>query len=300
MRLRRAGRKGITGLLLLCALAGAPAGVRAETDGSCRSGLFPFALELMERGRWEQAIQEFERFLFFCPDHAAAPEAELAIGRCYEQLGRYAEAVGAYRRAAERHVGHPVERQALYRAGAAAYRAGKYEEARIALNRLLAPGEDDRWAWRARYRRAWASLRLHAFVVAREQFVALGAGESPYREAAEALVAGIDRIRDLPYRSPLLAGVLSGVLPGSGQVYTGHYKDGLLAFLVNGGLIFATYEAVDKEVYAAGGLTGVVALTFYAGNVYGAVNSAYRSNHRRLDHHLGRLEKQYEWWGEDQ
>jgi hypothetical protein len=107
---------------------------------------------------------------------------------------------------------------------------------------------------------------------------------------------GIEEIKGLPYRSPALAGTLSALLPGSGHVYTSKWKDGLLALVLTGGLIFASVEAWDKEVYGVAGLVSVLAFTFYAGNVYGAVNSAYRTNQGKLEAHLRHYAKTYEWW----
>ncbi len=255
-----------------------------------------FAYDLMEQGHWEQAIEELRRFCFFHPCDPHVPRASFTIGRCYEASGRFFEAAETYRLVADRYGDDPAGREALYRIGEAWYRAERFQEARSAMDRFLAERPADPWRWKARYRGAWASLHLHAFVVAREEFAYLGSRENPYREPARRVEEGIGEIAGLPYRSPWLAGVLSALLPGSGQLYAGRGKDGLLAFLVNGGLIFASLEAWDKEVYGVAGLVSVVALTFYGGNVYGAVNSAHLANQERLEVHLRRVQSAYEWW----
>lgn len=267
----------------------------AVQQAGCVPDVYGFARVLFEKERWDQAITEFQRFCFLCPKHPLVPKARLAVGVCYEKLGRLGEAVTEFQTLARDEPTGAAGKEALFRIGEAFYRAAQYERARIALERFLEKNDEASWKWDAMYRIAWSSLKLHAFAVAREQFSALACRENPYRQPAEDVVSMIDQIKELPYRSPVLAGVLSALLPGSGHVYAGAYKDGFLAFLVNGALIVASYEAFDKEVYGAGGLTAFLSLTFYAGNIYGAVNSAHHANQERLAALLRASQSQYEW-----
>jgi tetratricopeptide (TPR) repeat protein len=262
-------------------------------------GPYRFACDLMEKGHWEQAIEELRRFCFFYPQDPLVPRASFAMGLCYEQGGRYAEAIETYRQVAARYPDDPVGREALYRVGEASYRAENFQEARIAMERFVAQRPEDPWIWQARYRSAWASLRAHAFVVARDEFSALAVGDHPYRLPAQQMSAGIEEIKELPYRSPALAGLLSGLLPGSGHLYAGAFKDGVLALLVNGALIAGSVEAWTREVYGVAGIVSVAALTFYVGNIYGAINSAHLANQERLEGHLGYYADSYEWWAPD-
>ncbi len=262
-------------------------------------GPYRFARSLMENGHWEQAIEEFRRFCFFHPEDALVPKASLAIGVCYEQAGRLSDAIETYRRVAETYPETPAGREADYGVGAAFYRAGRFEEARRALDEFVSERPEDPWRWKARYRGAWACLKDHAFVIARDEFTSLASQENPYRSPALGMAEGIEEIKDLPYRSPAVAGLLSGFFPGSGHLYTGAVKDGLLAFIVNGALIAGSVEAWTQEVYGVAALVSIAALTFYAGNVYGAVNSAHLANQERLDAHLRGYAASYEWWEEE-
>jgi hypothetical protein len=85
---------------------------------------------------------------------------------------------------------------------------------------------------------------------------------------------------DLPYRSPLLAGTMSAVLPGSGQVYTGRYQEGFWAFVVCGAFAFASYEAFDHDLEWVGAATTLTGLSWYSGNIYGATSAAHKFNQR--------------------
>ena len=81
-----------------------------------------------------------------------------------------------------------------------------------------------------------------------------------------------------PRKSTAVAGTLSAIVPGSGQLYAERYQDGLMAFAVNGLFIAGTIAAIDSENYALAGIVGGVGLPFYIGNIYGAANAARQWN----------------------
>jgi len=256
---------------------------------------YSFARFLMKKGCWEEAVVEFKRFCFLSPGHPLTAEAMLAIGKCYEEEGDFAKAMAAYRTVAQEFPNSGPGQEGHYLIGEAAYRAGEYDTARVELAGFLDKDPLLFWKQQAQYRMAWSSLRLHSFDAAAEEFSSIAAKEGPFRIPSEEIVQGIGQIGDLPYRSPWLAGVLSILLPGAGQFYAGAYQDGFLALLVNAALIVASYEAVDKEVYGAGGLVSLVALTFYSGNIYGAINSTHHANREELIAHLRPYRNKYEW-----
>jgi hypothetical protein len=81
-----------------------------------------------------------------------------------------------------------------------------------------------------------------------------------------------------PRKSPVAAGALSAIVPGSGYAYAGRYRDGLVAFLVNGLFIAGTAVAIEHDNTPAAVLIGGVGLPFYLGNIYGSANAAHKWN----------------------
>jgi hypothetical protein len=79
-------------------------------------------------------------------------------------------------------------------------------------------------------------------------------------------------------RRPWLAGVLSAVLPGAGQVYAGSWQAAAVSFVLNGALIGATVELAQRRLYLPAGAAGLAASFFYVGNVFNAVDLAGRRN----------------------
>ena len=96
-------------------------------------------------------------------------------------------------------------------------------------------------------------------------------------------IAGVNL--NIHERSPLIAGILSAILPGAGQIYTAHYGEASLSLVVNSIFFFLTYQAVRKAQviphygYSEAGFWGFIAAGFYLGNIYGAALSAKRYNY---------------------
>jgi hypothetical protein len=89
-------------------------------------------------------------------------------------------------------------------------------------------------------------------------------------------------------KNPRLAGILS-VIPGAGYAYCERYQDALIAFLLNGGLIYAAYESFEDHNHALGGVIAFVEFGFYTGNIYGAVTSAHKYNRKQTSRFIEQL-----------
>ncbi len=79
-------------------------------------------------------------------------------------------------------------------------------------------------------------------------------------------------LRHHNHKSPVLASIMSGIIPGSGKIYAGETGSGISSLLTVGGLGFVTWENYRKK-----GPTdiktlffGAVFSAFYIGNIYGS------------------------------
>ena len=83
------------------------------------------------------------------------------------------------------------------------------------------------------------------------------------------------------YKSPLLAGSISAIVPGGGKVYTGHWIDALSSFLFVATSTWLTYNSYQKNGFNFSSvLFGSFALSFYTANIYGSAKSAKRNNQK--------------------
>jgi len=76
------------------------------------------------------------------------------------------------------------------------------------------------------------------------------------------------------YKNEFLAGILSGIIPGAGKIYTQNYGDGITAFLLTGLFTYLAYTNFEHDHQARGWIFTTLGTGFYLGNIYGSVASA--------------------------
>ncbi len=79
---------------------------------------------------------------------------------------------------------------------------------------------------------------------------------------------------DPPHKSPLLAALLSAVIPGAGKFYVDQVADGITALVATASLGYLSYTDFKAGHYFRGWLFGGLAAGFYAGNIYGSAAAA--------------------------
>ena len=147
------------------------------------------------------------------------------------------------------------------------------------LHNLIALTQDDDTADRARYELGWLHVDQGLWIEAGQAFERISPANRDRLQVGSLQKALADSDA-IPEKKPTVAGTLS-IIPGGGQLYCARYQDALTALLINGGLIWAAWEAFDKELYALGGVITFVEFGFYAGNITGAVSSAHKYNRDR-------------------
>lgn len=83
-------------------------------------------------------------------------------------------------------------------------------------------------------------------------------------------------------KKPWLAGSLSAVIPGAGQIYNGNYQSATFSFIINALLLMTALE-LEKEGHSISALTaGVFFSITYTGNILSSVQSAHTINQNYL------------------
>ncbi len=275
-------------LLLLLPLS-AFAADRASSPGGSALG---FADHLFAQGDYYRAITEYERFLYLFPEDAAVRYAKYQIARCYFEGDKLPTAIARLRSLAAESSDDDTGRNALFLLGEAYYRRGDYELARETYADFLQHAPTDRRADEVRIRTGLSYLREGDWRTASEKFKELPA-ESPLRPDAEELSAAARAYPAIPKKSPALAGWMSAVLPGAGQLYVGRPRDATVSFLLNGAFIWATVEQFRNDNRVTGGILLFFETGWYMGNIYNAVGSAHKYNRREKKAYLDGLERKY-------
>lgn len=94
------------------------------------------------------------------------------------------------------------------------------------------------------------------------------------------------------YKSQLLSGILSAIIPGSGKIYLGEIGDGIAAFLATSVFTFLSYDNFTHDHKFRGWLFSGLGFFFYAGNIYGSVAAAQIYN-AEIDHQYNANLKEY-------
>lgn len=221
---------------------------------------FSFADSLLSGGEYYRAVTEYMRYLHEHPDGERADEARLKIAQAHIEGGvteRGWHELDTY--LSRTPDGEQAAKAARLLAGSL-YRHERYAEALLPARRADLP--------EAQFRRFRHLCQLR-------QAVPPDGLEDPLHEQ------DWRRYETLPRKSPKLAGTLSALLPGAGQLYTGRRSDGLWAFLLNAVFGGACVYAFEEGEPVAGVFAGALTALWYGGNIYNAVNGAHLENRAR-------------------
>jgi tetratricopeptide (TPR) repeat protein len=204
--------------------------------------------------RWLQAFEVFRQVTRGIPDASMRAEAALWMAETRARGGDHVEAARLFREVIRQYPGSAMAQRAAYLIG-------------------------------------WAYLRQRQWTEAHEAFVQVDA-RSSYRASGERLAAALDPPPELPQRSPTVARLLSTVLPGTGQIYTGHTVDGLIGLGLHGALIVGTTGAVMAGLEGAAGISAFFTWGFYQTQMANAAVLAQDFNVQAAERFIGQLTAQ--------
>lgn len=234
----------------------------------------------MEEGEYYRAVTEYKKFLILFPDSAKADYASFGIGMAYFKGEEYGAAARSFLALREKYPDSGYAIRAGYLEGSSQWKLKNYDRARAALEALVEQHPESEDAPRSLVAICLAALDENKAEVSRlalVRFLDRYPGHPGAENVSEALTL-LHQYRELPEKSPVLAGAMSAILPGSGYIYAEHYGDGITAFLINGLFIAGTITAIHQENYAVAGIVGGVGVPFYLGNIYGSANAAKKWN----------------------
>ncbi len=258
-----------------------------------------FVNSLINRGNYYGALTEIERLLFYSPDRfVSSTVLQVSRLKCYEGLKDYAGGLSCYD-------GLPKDMKGDYRlCFEAAHLSDLAGDSAAAMTGYLQCAE----LYTAAADRVQDMAGRYGAVPSSPygELAVLYMKGGRYDEAQEAIrrrtelessylygQASLDVIgatRDAAKKNRTLAQVI-GIIPGAGYLYVGSAANAVTAFIVNGLLAYATYTSFRSGNVGVGVITGALALSFYAGNIYGSGLAAERYNARILNDGVDKLRK---------
>ena len=239
---------------------------------------FDFAYACMERGEYDQAVAEFERFIHFFPNDSRVSKARYLIGMCYLKNSRYEPAREIFSQIINANQGTRLAGKALFLIGESYYEEGELHTAEYFFARVIEEYPFGDLKNSALYRLGWARMESNEWQKASEAFCKVDEQSPLYdnsRELAEQSLEG----EVLPYKDPAYAGVLA-VIPGLGHVYVSRYKNAAVAFVLNALFVWAAVEAFHQDHNVLGGILTFLEIGWYSGNIYSAINATHKYNRK--------------------
>jgi tetratricopeptide (TPR) repeat protein len=93
------------------------------------------------------------------------------------------------------------------------------------------------------------------------------------------------------FKSPFLAGALSAIVPGTGKMYSGRVKDGVVSLIFVGLTGYQAYRGFSKKgtdsVYPW--IVSSISFSFYLGNIYGSVKAGKNYNKSIQQNYANRI-----------
>jgi tetratricopeptide (TPR) repeat protein len=273
-----------------------------DSDGKTNyyspESVLKFANYLYQEGDYLRAAGEYQRYLLYCCEGVDSPlwkrgiRGDLRtqetpgilykIGLCYRQAGDTERAISFFRKIVTE---HPESRfAASYQIAYSHLLSGQYERSIQYINQILDETKNSDEQERLQILATYGYLHQRRWRDAEHILQSLAPKDENLNLIASGLRTSAREGMSLPRRNPILAGLFSAVLPGTGKVYCKQYGDGFYSLILVGvtGLLawdgFRENGIRSVRGWLFGGISGV----FYAGNVYGSTIAA-RIYNRQLE-----------------
>ena len=248
---------------------------------------FSFAEALFAEGDYYRAITEYKRFSFLFPDNKLVEKSTYRIAESFFKATRWQEAVNAFSSFTIKYPQSSMIIEALYHKGMAEKHLKRLSDA-LSTFQEITKLKSSELTDKAVYQSVIILMEMEEWQKARKA-LHLISPSSPLYPSANTISSGIERMDDMPQKSPLAAGTLAAIIPGAGHLYMERPIDAFVSFLLNGAFILAAVELFHHDNYVAGGIVSFFEVGWYTGNIYSAVNSAHKYNKKTKEDFIQNL-----------
>ena len=264
---------------LLISITAFATSIRAETADL----QYRYAEQLFESGDYQAARREYKRLLFYQPDTELRDVADYRIAQSYYYQNEATRAEGLFRKFSAIHPNSPLRFQSQLMLGQLHFDAGEYALARSGLFELLHASKEPEVSAAAHYLRGWCYIHTTDWnkAISELRQVDISHINTLHGKKAHELADTLLEETPLPFKSPQVAAWLSTVVPGSGQLYAGKIKEGILAAALNGTFIYLAVDAIRDRRYMDCAGISFVGWQFYWGNRISAQQLASEYNKNR-------------------
>ena len=253
-----------------------------------------YAEQLFESGDYQAARRAYKRLLFYYPDTQLRDTADYRVAQSYYYQNLAGQAERLFREFSASYPNSPLLFQSQLMLGQLHFDAEKYSLARTTLFELLHASKDVEVVAAAHYLRGWCYVHTSDWNKAITEFRQVNMPETDVLQQKKARQLADTLLNETPLslKSPEVAGWLSTIVPGGGQLYVGEVKESLLAAAVSGVFIYLAADAVRERRYVDCAGISLVGWHFYWGNRIDARRFASEYNAQREQEFIETLKRQ--------
>ena len=231
---------------------------------------YDFAKQLFADEEYYDAVTELKRLLYFDESEAYNYQANILIGRSYKQGGKFADAVKHFTLAEI----SAANRNEIYYSRIENVRVNILRRTtKQALDLIISLEDDEKFSSKKdelNYWRGWAYMFADDW-----QNAAFSFGKIDSEHELKLLA---EKVEGEKY-SVNFAKIMSMIIPGAGQFYTGEYVSGLLSLGWNVLWGYLTIKSfVDDRIFDGIMVGSLLWFRFYNGNTYNAEKFAEEKN----------------------
>jgi len=238
--------------------------------------ILTLADSLSGQDKYDSAITEYKRFIFFNPEHPDNAQVFYKMGLAYRAERDWHHALDAIETSIALTQDTEIANERKLLLATTLMASGNYNLARLELVRILDSTKDNSLSRKATYFSGIASIYAFDWDATGKFFDDFYANSSD--EKVKELNSTLLRARE-SYKSNTTAKILSTIFPGAGQIYASNWHDGLNALALNGAIIGFIANSIYKKDYGNAILIAyLLSYRYYTGNIYHAEKDVEKYN----------------------
>lgn len=247
---------------------------------------------LFNQGETVMTINEGLRFIYFYPTHKFSDNVRMFIGKSYLKDNDFDKAIKIFRGLSEGASRQEIREEAKLWLCNSLLKQGKYSAARQTCDEFLNRYPHSLLKDRVQYQKAWSFLKEWRWEDAENTFRKIDPN-SRFFSVSQEIIKDTQELSRQKGKSPITAGIISIIFPGSGYIYTGKWQTGITALIVNGAFIGASIEAFDNDLPILGSIIGLLEIGWYSGTIYGSIQGAKSYNYKFREEKLRSINQRF-------
>ncbi|MBN1798952.1 MAG: tetratricopeptide repeat protein [Spirochaetales bacterium] len=235
---------------------------------------------LSAQGYYDEAVTEYLRFIYLNPQSLQLAEVYKKLALCYSELENWKQAERSLQKAIA--LTDDREQRYTYKFTFIELLIAKkaYNRAEKELHKIYTMAMEKKYKSRSLFLLSVLYIYTYNWESAETALKEYFGESDTYSESSQKHINDLlAAARKLPYKSKDVAIVLSVLLPGAGQAYSGNVMQGVNALLVNGTAgTLMVYTVLDGYYLDAAMIFLFIFYRFYSGNIYYAEKATLQYN----------------------